>query len=373
VREALAKLFKDPAKVVGSMNSTARCQGLLECYRPTFVSINKNLTAAVFPLMKIFPAYRCMQYAIQSGRISSRTRVIESSSGTMALGLAMICRQLGNPLTIVSDNTCGDGLQRRMRDLGCDVEIVSEPPVSIGYQKARLRRVRQLVAEDPNAWWVNQYDNPANALAYAGFAERISRDVGRVDFVVGAVGSGGSVCGTAGTLRTVNPGLQVVGVDTFGSVLFGQADLLRKLRGLGNSLLPQNLDHTAFDEVHWVTAAEAYCASRLLHREASLFCGGTSGAAWLVARYISTIHPDKNVLFICADDGNRYIDSVYSDSYLQKNQFSLTDLPAAPEEVSMASSSRDSWAFFRWKRRTFSEVTGMSPCHLSAKTAYESA
>ena len=317
------------------MDSVMRCEGILECYRPTFVSIYKNLTAAVFPLMKIFPAYWCMQHAIQSGEISSRTRVIESSSGTMALGLAMICRLLGNPLTIVSDNTCGGGLQRRMRDLGCDVEIVSDPPGSVGYQKARLRRVRGLIAEDPGLWWVNQYDNPANALGYAGFAERILYNIGRVDVVVGAVGSGGSVCGTASTLRTVNPGLQVVGVDTFGSVLFGQEDRVRRLRGLGNSLLPQNLDHTAFDEVHWVTAAEAYLASRVLHRETSLFCGGTSGAAWLVARYIAAIYPDKSVLFICADDGNRYIDTVYSDSYLKENGFTLAELPAAPTEVDM--------------------------------------
>src|SRR5260370_41266984 len=127
------------------------------------------------------------------------------------------------------------------------------------------------------------------------------------------------MCGTTGYLRELFPELHAVGIDTFGSVLFGQPDGPRQLRGLGNSLLPKNLDHTIFDEIHWVSAAEAYLATRMLHRQTSLFCGGTSGAAWMVASQWAKRNPKAKVVCIFPDDGYRYLDSIYQDEYLAEN------------------------------------------------------
>ena len=82
------------------------------------------------------------------------------------------------------------------------------------------------------------------------------------------------MCGTSSFLRMVFPGLTAIGVDTHGSVLFGLPDEgKRLLRGLGNSVMPPNLDHRAFDEVHWVTGPEGFLGTRELHRGHAVFAG----------------------------------------------------------------------------------------------------
>lgn len=331
------------------------CLAILNSYRPTLVPLTDNLTAAVFPLMKIYPAEFCIRVAIDKGLISRQTLIIETSSGNLALGLAIVCNWLGQRLTIVTDYACDEKLRRRLEDLGAYVDLVSAPAPKGGYQKSRLDRVEEIQKTHTDHWWLNQYDNPGNAGAYRSFAHQVMESVEHIDCLVGCVGSGGSVCGTAKFLREMFPSVYTIGVDTFGSVLFGQPDQPRVLRGLGNSILPANLDHTAIDEIHWVTAAEAYKATRLLHQETSIFGGGTSGAAWLVARYWAAQNPDARVLCIFPDDGYRYQETIYSDQYLTECGLLLPSLPEGPKEVDHPLNAGPSWSSMAWKRRTYNE------------------
>jgi len=329
---------------------------ILDLYKPRLVPLEPNLTAAVFPFMKIFPADFCLRRAREEGWISPQSLIVETSSGNMALGLAIICNLAGYRLNIVSDYACDGYLRRRLEDLGTKVDIVSAPLANGGYQQARLNRLAEIRAATPDHWWVSQYDNPGNPGAYSSFAGQLIEELGRVDCLVGTVGSGGSMCGTTGYLRELFPEMHAVGIDTFGSVLFGQPDRPRQLRGLGNSLLPRNLDHTIFDEVHWVSAAEAYTATRMLHRSTSLFCGGTSGAAWLVARRWARCNPKAKVVCILPDDGHRYTDTIYNDEYLWKENLWLSELPEEPVEVVSPLEAGPQWSKLNWARRRHSAV-----------------
>jgi cysteine synthase len=329
---------------------------VLQAYQPRLVPLEQNLTAAVFPFMKIFPAEFCLRRAREDGLLKSQTMVVETSSGNMALGLAIVCNLYGYRLAIVSDYACEGFLQRRLEDLGAQVEIVKGPSADGGYQRARLDKLAEIREQIPDHWWLNQYDNPGNPGAYSFFAAQLVEAVGQIDCLVGAVGSGGSVCGTATYLRELFPEMMTIGVDTFGSVLFGQPDSVRKLRGLGNSIIPRNLEHTVFDEVHWVSAAEAYKATRMLHQGTSLFCGGTSGAAWMVARYWAQHHPRARVACIFPDDGYRYAETIYSDDYLCKENLWLKELPTAPLVVTHPLEANATWSCMRWERRKLSEL-----------------
>lgn len=333
-----------------------RQSAILDAYRPRLIPLESNLTAAVFPFMKIFPAEFCIRRAREEGWVQPEALIIETSSGNMALGLAIVCNLYGYRLTIVSDYACEGFLRRRIEDLGARVEIVPKPLSTGGYQQARLNRLAEIGAENPVHWWVNQYDNPSNPGAYSFFAADLVEALGQIDCLVATVGSGGSACGTAGFLRELFPEMQVVGVDTFGSVLFGLADQERKLRGLGNSVMPQNLDHSVFNEVHWVTAAEAYTATRLLHQKTSLFCGATSGAAWLVARHWAKTHPHSRVVCIFPDDGYRYVDTIYNDEHLWNENLWLPELPQYPIEVNQPADARVGWSRILWGRRAYSDV-----------------
>jgi cysteine synthase A len=166
------------------------------------------------------------------------------------------------------------------------------------------------------------------------------------------------VCGISSSLRLISPELEVIGVDTHRSVLFGQSDAGggRLLRGLGNSLMPPNVDHTAFDLVHWVGAAEAFLATRRLHQEHALYVGPTSGAAYLVADAWARDNPDGLGAVIFPDEGYRYQDTVYDDAWLEAQGARLDVLPRAPVEWEHPHDGDDPWAFFRWGRRSYAEV-----------------
>ena len=137
------------------------------------LSLEDNLTAAVFPFMKIFPAEFCIRRAREEGRIQPQSLIVETSSGNMALGLALVCNLSGYKLTIVSDYACDGFLRRRLEDLGARVEIVSGPAVQGGYQRARLDRLAEICAGTPDHCWINQYDNPGNPGAYSFLAAQL--------------------------------------------------------------------------------------------------------------------------------------------------------------------------------------------------------
>jgi cysteine synthase A len=326
---------------------------------PRILQLAPNLYAAVFSLMKLLPARYMLARARASGALRPSGTVIETSSGTFALGLAMVCHQTGHRLIIVGDPAIDAPLARRLSELGADLEIVREPAREGGFQRARLDRVAALCAAHRDSYYPAQYANPDNPRAYAALAQQLCDAVGRIDVLVGAVGSGGSMCGTSRFLRAVHPRLRAIGIDTHGSMLFGQPDAggKRLLRGLGNSLLPANLDHTTFDEVHWVSGAAGFRATRELHRRHALYMGPTSGASFLAARWHAARHPDENVVVLCADEGHRYQDTVYDDAWLRDKDAWTAALPDAPCTVLHPHDAASAWDRIAWGRRSLGDVT----------------
>src|SRR5262249_45283056 len=129
-------------------------------------------------------------------------------------------------------------------------------------------------------------------------------------------------------------------------------------RGLGNSLMPKNLDHTAIDDVHWVSAAEAFSATRILHRDHALYMGGTSGAAFLVARWWAEKNPDQKVVALFPDEGHRYQDTIYNDNWLRSNGFYHSHIADAPRLVDYPLKAGTEWSQILWNRRSYEDVVG---------------
>lgn len=327
---------------------------------PKIINIEGGVYCAAFDLMKLLPARHMIEKAEKEGKINKDTTIIETSSGTFALGLAMVCNLKGYKLIIVSDPVIDDSLKRRLEDLGTQVEIVkSEDPIR-GFQGARLDKVHELLRTYPNSFWTNQYDNESNAGAYADVAELLVNKIGKIDCLIGSVGSGGSMSGTAKYLKKIFKDLYVIGVDTNGSILFGQENKGRVLRGLGNSIIPKNLDHTLFNEVHWIDAARAYKGTRELHEKYSLFMGGTSGAAYVVAKWYHKNNPDKNVVVLLPDKGYRYQDTIYNDIWLRKNNLWINEEESNPIKVNnpLEAQKNGGWSRFFWDNKRYEEVIG---------------
>ena len=321
---------------------------------PTLVRLAPNLYALAYRLMKMVPARHILRRAAESGRLGRDTTVVETTSGTFGLALAMQCAIDGRRLVLVGDPVIDARLHRRLGDLGAVVEIVHHQAPVGGYQATRLARLAEIRAELPDTFCPEQYSNPDNPASYAVVAELLTDRLGQVDCLVGPVGSGGSMCGTTSYLRQANPDLVSVGIDAHRSVLFGQPDGPRVLRGLGNSLRPGNLDHTQFDEVHWVTEADVFHATRRLHRAHALFMGPTSGASYLVGSWWAAAHPDALTVIVLPDEGHRYDDTVYDDAWLAGYRRE----PARSPRIVRAPRDADrGWCRLAWRRRSLAEVT----------------
>jgi cysteine synthase A len=323
---------------------------------PRLVPLGANLFGASFFLMKLLPARFMLERAAEQGQLKPGTTICESSSGTFGLALAMLAVQHGYRLILVSDWALDRHLHRRLIELGAEVTIVDSPAPSGGLQQSRLDRLQMYLRDIAGSYWPSQYYNPDNPRSYGKVAEQFIDRVGRLDCLVGPVGSGGSMSGTSRYLRTLFPDLHAIGVDTPNSVLFGQPSGKLNLSGLGGNILPSNVDHGQFDEVHWLTPAETFHATHQLHREHGLFMGPTSGAAYRVAEWWSRNNPGKTVVALFPDEGHRYVETVYDPEWLETIAGWPGPLRASPVTVRTPREPMSGWSRFPWKRRSLDEV-----------------
>ncbi|MEU2715529.1 PLP-dependent cysteine synthase family protein [Streptomyces sp. NPDC007205] len=279
-------------------------------------------------------ALHMVDAARKRGALPPGAPIIESTSGTLGLGLALAGITYGHPVTVVSDPGMEPLMVHQLRALGAHVDVVTEPAPRGGWQEARRRRVSELLARTPAAWCPDQYNNPDNTAAYASLALELVVQLGRVDVLVAAVGTGGHSAGVARTLRAFNPQLRLVGVDSVHSTVFGQPDGPRLMRGLGSSIHPRNVDHAAFDEVHWVAPQEAVWASRRLARGHCASGGWSVGAVALVANWLVRTEPERTRIAAVFPDGvHRYWDTVYSDDYCRRHHLLRRSPASEPDEI----------------------------------------
>ena len=279
------------------------------------------------------------------GDLRPGARIIESSSGTLGLGLALAGMAYGHPVTVVTDPGLEPIIARMLSAYGVRVEQVAEPHPEGGWQQARCDRVAQLLAEDPAAWNSDQYNNPDNVDAYRELAMELHAQLGRVDVLVCSVGTGGHSAGVARVLRESNPGMELMGVDTVRSTIFGQPAGPRLMRGLGSSIYPGNVDYPAFNEVHWVAPAEAVWASRTLAATHYATGGWSVGAVALVAGWAARTYPAGTTIAAIFPDGpQRYFDTIFNDDYCRQHHLLDAEPPTEPLTISHpAETVVDSW------------------------------
>lgn len=284
--------------------------------------------------MKDRVAKKIILEAKRTGELRDGMPIIESSSGTMACGIALVGTSLGHEVHIVTDPRIDAITQAKLTTLGCQVHIVEKMGIH-GWQSARLERLHEIIGQYPGSFWSRQYENPQNPRAYIELAHELLDDLKHVDVLVVAVGSGGSMSGTAHELKRFCPHMKIIAVDATGSVIFGQPDIPGRLQsGLGNSLVTSNVHHELVDEVHWLNDEEAFAATLQLARDEKIFAGNSSGSVYAVARWVSTqVTADTTIVAIFPDRGDRYINTIYNPSYRIDKGINTLSLPEAPKAV----------------------------------------
>ncbi len=323
---------------------------------PNIIKLASNLFAVNFNLMKLIPAKYIIDEALRTGELTKNMTVIETSSGTFALGLALVCSKYKLDLIIIGDSAIDYKLKRKLELLGAKVEILS-PSKGVGIQKKRLERLHEIRREFSNTFWTKQYDNPDNPNSYDLVANHIEKYFDKVDCLIGPIGSGGSMCGIGSYLRNKNESLKMIGIDTHGSVLFGQKDFPRALRGLGNSCYPKNLRQNLFDEVHWLNAKDAYHSSNELYKDKQAFMGATSGAAYLVGKWWAKNNPDKTGIILFPDEGHRYEETIFNEKWLRENKLYTNVVSQKPIRVTHPiECNKDDWSYINWNKRKLEDL-----------------
>ncbi|WP_211216350.1 2,3-diaminopropionate biosynthesis protein SbnA [Longispora albida] len=260
---------------------------------------------------------------IQAGElVPGRSVVVESSSGNLAIGLAQICGYFGIRFICVVDAKTTAQNIAILRAYQAEIELVDHgDPVTGEYLPVRLQRVRDLVASIPHAYSPNQYANPLNPKAHHRTMSEIAAALdGKVDYLLASTSTFGTLRGCAEYIRAEGLATKVIAVDAVGSAIFGQEPATRLIPGHGASVVPALADPSLADEVVHVTDLECVVACRrLVVREAILAGGSTGAAVAALEKVIGGFPAGSTVAMICADGGDRYLNTIYNDEWVTRH------------------------------------------------------
>ena len=247
--------------------------------------------------------------AEQEGTIQpGRTVLVEPTSGNTGIALAMVAAARGYRLILTMPDTMSTERRSMLRAYGAELQLTDGAQGMAG----AIALANELVEEIPEAYLLQQFDNPANpAVHERTTAEEIWHDCdGQLDALVAGVGTGGTITGCARLLKQRNPQLQVVAVEPAGSaVLSGRPPGAHRIQGIGAGFVPAVLERDLIDEVMTVSDEEAMDVGRRLARQEGLLCGVSSGAAVAAALRLGqrSEWQGRRVLVMLASYGERYL------------------------------------------------------------------
>ena len=275
-----------------------------------------GLDAQILAKLEIFNPYslkdRPAKYMIadaeRSGDLSPGGTLVEASSGNAGVGLTFIGRLRGYRVIICMSELMSDEHKMQLRALGAELVLT---PAELGIRGSR-EKARELAASIPNAVYVEQHHNPANAESHRETtAEEIWADTeGQIDIFIHGLGSCGTITGVAQALKERNPSLHFVGIEPAGAALLSQGEFkAHRLLGIGPGFVPGLFDPVLIDEMVTVTEEDAFTTCREIAAKEGLLVGITSGASAYVALEMAR-RPEnagKTIVIIFSDAGQGYL------------------------------------------------------------------
>ena len=277
-------------------------------------------------------ALQMVEDAEKDGRLKPGGTIIEGTSGNTGMGLALAATVKGYRLICVINDKQSKEKIDILKAMGaevhvCPADVAPEDPRSYYSVAARLAR------EIPNAIHVNQYDNPSNTKAHfqSTGPEIWEQTQGKVTHFVVGVGTGGTISGVGRYLKSKNPKVKVWGVDTYGSVfkkyhetgIFDEKEIYPYVtEGIGEDILPKNVDFDIIDGFTKVTDIDAAVYTRRLAHEEAMFLGNSAGAAIKgVLQLQEHFTKDDVVVVLFHDHGSRYVGKIFNDDWMREQGF----------------------------------------------------
>ncbi|MFI1767649.1 pyridoxal-phosphate dependent enzyme [Streptomyces sp. NPDC020800] len=323
--------------------------------QPDIIRLDNDLYVLRFEMMKLHSALEAVRNLLVTGVVKPGDTLMDSSSGTYGYSLAMACHKYGMKCRIVCSTKVDEKLRRQLEMLGARIEQVTIPPgplVDKMDQAARMERVAHILDTEQNVHWMQQYHDAVHYLGYREVAQMLHKEFGGEPFtLVGGVGSGASTGGLTSCLRELGDEVELVGVEPFESITFGSEpveDPVASISGIGSPIHMRNVRHELYDRVHWIDFDSAVTATIDLFRRHALYAGMSAGCTYLAARWEAARAPGRPCVFVAADTGHRYADSVYARP---ESPASVEDL--APRHIDTQDELALPWSVMGWGRRSF--------------------
>ncbi|MEU4434077.1 PLP-dependent cysteine synthase family protein [Nocardia rhamnosiphila] len=269
---------------------------------------------------KVRMAREMVLAAERNGDLAPGGHIVEPTSGNTGTGLALIALERGYAFTAVVDGHAATDKLRAMRALGAQLVTV-DGDGSDGPSSVRRRQIAAEIAAATGAYRPDQHNNPYNNAGYRELAGELHKDLATdIDYLVGAVGTGGSLCGTVEELRRLGSRVYAIGVEPVGSIIFGGEPGAYWQTGAGSPAdfpVGGNVRYDLIDEDCRVGDINAFATARVVARRTGVLIGGTAGAAVHVAlRRLVRLPPGSTVVVLVCDAGEKYLDTVYDEDWL---------------------------------------------------------
>lgn len=270
--------------------------------------------------IKIKPALRMLRRLEFEGLLKPGMTVIESSSGNLGLALSMACAVKGYPFICVTDPNISPQTARLIEAYGTRLITVRERDANGGFLGTRIAVIKSMLEADSQLVWTNQYENINNVEAhYCSTGPEILHQFAKPDYVFVGAGTTGTLGGVSRYLREHSPETRIVAVDSVGSVTFGFPSGKRHIPGLGTSQPPAIRKHADFDDIVMVDERKAVAMCHWLARR-GLLLGGSSGTVLAGVVHMANIIPDDAcVVAVSPDMGDRYIDTIYDETWVAQH------------------------------------------------------
>ncbi len=276
------------------------------------------------------PALNILKEAMNADEIRPGSVVIESSSGNLGIGLAQACRYFGLRFICVVDPKTTQQNIRILKAYGAEIDLVADPdPVSGEFLEARINRVRTLLRTIKGSFWPNQYANLANAGAHykTTMREIAAALYGEVDYLFCATSTCGTIRGCAEYALDHDLRTKIMAVDAVGSVIFGGKPAKRLLPGHGAGRRPELYHASLADECIHVTDLDCVVGCRRLVQSEAILAGGSSGGVLMAVDHVRHRIPrGATCVAIFHDRGERYLDTIYSDDWVDEHFGDVSEL-----------------------------------------------
>ncbi|MEZ4937161.1 MAG: pyridoxal-phosphate dependent enzyme [Crocinitomicaceae bacterium] len=277
-------------------------------------------------------ALQMIEDAEKDGRLKPGGTIIEGTSGNTGMGLALVAIIKGYKLICVLSDKQSKEKMDILRAVGAEVHVC---PTNVAPEDPRsyYSVSKRLATEIPNSWYVNQYDNPSNTKAHylTTGPEIWEQTEGKITHFVVGVGTGGTISGVGKYLKEQNPNIKIWGIDTYGSVfkkyhetgVFDENEIYPYItEGIGEDILPANVDFSVIDKFEKVTDKDAAVWQRKLAKEEGIFVGNSAGSAIKgLLQLKEELNPEDIVVVLFHDHGSRYVGKMFNDDWMRDRGF----------------------------------------------------